>query len=354
VYSEMQERLFLMNGEFHFEAVWVFFLLPLPLLVYALLPRAQSSAAALRVPFYRSLRDLEQSSAGIRTPRLWVMIICWMLLTIAAARPQWIGDNVSVPLSGRDLMMAVDISGSMKVRDMYVNGIPENRLLAVKRVAGDFIERRRGDRIGLILFGTNAYLQAPLSLDRVTVNQLLQESAIGLAGEKTAIGDAIGLAVKRLNDRPGTEKLLVLLTDGTNTAGSTDPIEAARLAALAGLRIYTIGFGSEGSNQSSFFGQSIFSRRNAVDISVLKQVAETTQGKFFRARDTETLQEIYRLIDQFEPVEEELDELKPLIELFYIPLGIALLLTFGFAGFALFRGLVPAKISSNLSKKVLS
>ncbi len=340
-----------MNGEFHFEAAWVFFLLPLPFFVYRFLPKAHSSAAALRVPFYDSLGDLDQSKVNVRTPRLWFMLICWVLLLIAAARPQWIGDNASVPLSGRDLMMAVDISGSMKARDMYVNGIPENRLLAVKRVAGDFIEGRRGDRIGLILFGTNAYLQAPLSLDRVTVNQLLQESAIGLAGEKTAIGDAIGLAVKRLNDRPGTEKVLVLLTDGTNTAGSTDPIEAARLAAIAGLRIYTIGFGSEGSNQRSFFGQSFFNRRNSVDIAVLKEVAAVTEGRFFRAKDTETLKEIYRIIDQFEPVEEDLDELKPKLELFYIPLGLVLLLTLGFAGFALMRIFISSSHQSNLSRK---
>ena len=141
-----------MDGEFHFEAVWVFILLPLPLLIYRFLPRAQSSAVALRVPFYRSLDTLDQSQAGVTTPRLWLLLIFWVLLTIAAARPQWIGDNASVPLSGRDLMLAVDISGSMKARDMYVNGIPENRLLAVKQVAGDFIERRRGDRIGSVSY----------------------------------------------------------------------------------------------------------------------------------------------------------------------------------------------------------
>jgi len=324
-----------MHGDFHFEAVWVFLLLPLPLLVYRFFPRAENSAAALKVPFYQSLENLEGGKPGMRSSRLWFMLLCWVLLVIATARPQWIGENTAVPLSGRDLMMAVDISGSMKARDMYLNDRPENRLSAVKRVAGDFIKRRKGDRIGLVLFGTNAYLQAPLSLDRITVDQLLQESAIGLAGEKTAIGDAIGLAVKRLNNRPGAEKLLVLLTDGANTAGETNPLDAANLAALAGLRIYTIGFGTDSSGQNSFFGQNLFSRRNAVDIATLREVATITKGRFFRATDTESLQQIYQLIDQLEPVEQEIDELKPLYELFYIPLGLVLILTFGFASITL-------------------
>ncbi|MBX2867980.1 MAG: VWA domain-containing protein [Acidiferrobacterales bacterium] len=318
-----------MSGEFQFQALWVFVLLPLPWLVYRMLPRAHHNSAALKVPFYTSLESLEKGTPRLRSSRLWLILLCWLLLVISAARPQWIGEHTSVPLTGRDLMMAVDISGSMKARDMYFNHQPENRLEAVKRVAGDFIQRRKGDRIGLILFGTNAYLQAPLSLDRITVDQLLQESAIGLAGEKTAIGDAIGLAVKRLNDRPGTEKLLVLLTDGANTAGETNPLDAAELAKLAGLRIYTIGFGSDASGQKSFFGQNLFSRRNAVDIATLREVATITSGKFFRATDTETLEEIYRLIDRLEPVEQELDDLKPLYELFYIPLGFALFLSFG-------------------------
>ncbi len=324
-----------MSGEFHFQALWAFLFLPLPWLVHRLLPRAQQTSAALKVPFYRSLESLEKGAPKFRSSRLWFMLICWLLLVLAAARPQWIGEHTSVPLTGRDLMMAVDISGSMKARDMYFNDRPENRLDAVKRVAGDFIERRKGDRIGLILFGTNAYLQAPLSLDRITVNQLLQESAIGLAGEKTAIGDAIGLAVKRLNNRPGSEKLLVLLTDGANTAGETNPLDAARLAALAGLRVYTIGFGTDTSGQRSYFGQNLFSRRNAVDIATLREVAVITNGKFFRATDTETLQEIYRLIDRLEPVEQELDDLKPLYELFYLPLGLTLILSFGYVSWAL-------------------
>jgi Ca-activated chloride channel family protein len=224
-------------------------------------------------------------------------------------------------LTGRDLMLAVDVSGSMKAMDMVHDRRPENRLRAVKRVAGEFIRGRSGDRVGLILFGSRAYLQAPLSLDRQTVDQLLQESAIGIAGERTAIGDAIGLALKRLKDRPGSDRLLILLTDGANTTGEMAPRRAAELAALGGLRIHTIGVGSGNSPglPGLFAGPG-----DGLDEATLRFIAETTGGRYFRATDAETLAQIYELIDEMEPVVESEERFRPVIELFHWPLGVVM------------------------------
>ena len=283
---------------------WLLLVLPLPIFVHRFLPYANTSKAALRVPFFQFLESPKQKR---RTRARWLPIIlltlCWSLLVLAAARPQWLGESTEVPISGRDLMLAVDVSGSMKAADMIYQNRAENRLTTVKRVAGEFIERRTGDRIGLVLFGTRAYLQAPLSLDRKTVNQLLQESVIGIAGEKTAIGDAIGLALKRLKERPGTEKLLVLLTDGANTAGEIDPVKGAALAKLAGLRIHTIGVGGDG--QGGFYNSGFFRKRSDLDEESLSEIARITGGQYFRATDSQSLENIYSLIDQLEPVEDQ-------------------------------------------------
>ena len=229
---------------------WMLLALPLPFLARALLPRAgEAREAGLKVPSLAHFAVLTNRSDAeqLRNWRFWIAAVAWVLLVLAAARPERIGDDVDVPVSGRNLMLAVDLSGSMDARDFELGSRRVDRLTALKAVASDFIQRREGDRIGLILFGERAYLQAPLTLDRETVNTLLMESFIGLAGEKTAIGDAITLAVKRLYEKGADagEHVLVLLTDGANTAGAVDPLKAAELAAQTGLRIYTIGIGAE-------------------------------------------------------------------------------------------------------------
>jgi Ca-activated chloride channel family protein len=191
-----------MNIDFSF--VWIFLILPLPLLVMLLLPAADSTQiSTIRVPFYAAMHaQLQQQTSGLSRYRLIVAIVIWLLLVISAARPQSVGEAIQLPVQGRNLMLAVDLSGSMETDDMLIGKRQVSRLAAVKAVAGEFIDRRAGDRLGLILFGDRAYLQAPLTLDRKTVNTLLQESAIGLAGKKTAIGDAIGLSIKRLRKEP--------------------------------------------------------------------------------------------------------------------------------------------------------
>ena len=312
--------------------IWpeIFFALPLPLLFYLLLPEARSSAGkALKIPFFKELAEFSDSTSKKSSSWLKIIaVISWILLILAGARPQWIGEPLSTPISGRDLLLAVDISGSMKVKDMKIDGEAVNRLTMIKKVAGDFIERRQGDRIGLILFGTRAYLQAPLSLDRKTINQFLQESMIGIAGEKTAIGDALGLAVKRLHVRPGKRKVLILLTDGANTAGSIEPLKAAELAKTDNITIYTIGIGAERMVVDTFFGRRVMSPSADLDEESLTKIAQLTGGRYFRARESADLEKIYALVDKLEPVESEDYSLRPIHELFPWPLGCALVLAF--------------------------
>ena len=307
---------------------WALLLLPLPLLVrYALPAAGDYRDAALRVPF---LDDFADSQAS-RKPELsrWLLLlagIAWLCLVIAAARPQWLGEQVDIPISGRDLMLAVDLSGSMQIEDFSINGQTVDRLTATKRVAKKFIELRQGDRLGLILFGRQAYLQTPLTFDLHTVNTLLQEAAIGLAGKETAIGDAIGLAIKRLRDKAKDSRVLILLTDGANTAGEVEPLKAAELAAEQGLKIYTIGIGADEMVRYSIFGARRINPSADLDEKTLGAIAETTGGRYFRARNTAELEQIYQLLDQLEPVEQESQSFRPRSALYYWPLSLALVL----------------------------
>jgi Ca-activated chloride channel family protein len=311
---------------------WMLLALPLPFIVRALLPEAnQLQEAGLRVPSFSGFSMLSERSRTetLINWRFWVATIAWLLLVVSAARPERIGDELEVPVSGRNLMLAVDLSGSMDQKDFELAGRRVDRLTATKAVASDFIGRREGDRIGLILFGERAYLQVPLTLDRETVKVLLMEAFIGLAGEKTAIGDAITLAVKRIHDQeedPG-EQVLVLLTDGANTAGEVDPMKAAELAAQVGLRIYTIGIGAEQLEVASIIGGRRRVNPSAdLDEETLTGIAELTGGRYFRATDTATLQDIYRLVDELEPVEEPEAGFRPVKSLYYLPLTGAFVL----------------------------
>ena len=311
---------------FSFAWPWMFLLLPVPVLVYRLLPAAKTTQAALRVPFYEPIsRISENRLKSSRTSRKLVMTLIWCLLLCASARPQWIGETQPIAVSGRALMMAVDISESMKSRDMLIEDELVDRVAAVKLVAKEFIERRTGDRIGLILFGSQAYLQTPLSFDRKTVNTFLQEAVIGIAGRKTAIGDAVGLAIKRLRDqdRGDIDNVLILLTDGANTAGIMEPLQAAQLARSANLKIYTIGVGADPAMVNRLFGQRLLNASSDLDEETLISMAQATGGKYFRARDGDSLEQIYGIIDELEPVRDESKFLRPITELFYLPLALA-------------------------------
>jgi Ca-activated chloride channel family protein len=309
---------------------WALLALPLPLIIRYLLPEAKgTSEAGLRVPSIDSFSTLVDRSGReqLLNWRFWVSVLAWILLVVAASRPERIGDELDVPVAGRNLMLAVDLSGSMDQKDFELAGRRVDRLTATKAVATDFIERREGDRIGLILFGERAYLQVPLTLDRETVNVLLLEAFIGLAGEKTAIGDAITLAVRRVHEQEKDEgdQVLVLLTDGANTAGEVEPLKAAELAQQVGLRIYTIGIGAEKLEVASLVG----GRRNInpsadLDEDTLTQIAGLTGGRYFRATDTASLQDIYKLVDELEPVEEPESGFRPVKSYYFYPLGMAI------------------------------
>ena len=305
----------------------VFVLLPLPLLVYWLLPStAAGRQAALQVPVIEdfSFDTVFGERATVRRWRRWLSLLAWLLLVLAASRPQWLGESIAIPVSGRDLMLAVDLSDSMRTGDFVIEGEQVNRLQATKRVASEFIERRRGDRLGLILFGTRAYLQTPLTFDSKTVNRLLQESAIGLAGERTAIGDAIGLAIKRLDLESENSRVLILMTDGANTAGEVTPLKAAQLAAERGLRIYTIGIGADEQIEDTWFGQRRVNPSAQLDEKTLREIATLTGGRYFRARDSQELAQIYLLLDELEPLPRDSRNLRPVRSLFMWPLAFVL------------------------------
>lgn len=314
-----------------FQLEWplVLLLLPLPILInFALAGRVQQHQAALRVPSIADFR-LGQSAARTLPRRRWrqiLSVLAWVLLVLAACRPQWLGESIAIPVSGRDLVLAVDLSDSMRTADFRIRDQQVNRLQAARHVASEFIERRRGDRLGLILFGTQAYLQTPLTFDTTTVNQLLQEAAIGLAGERTAIGDAIGLALKRLNEDSGHQRVLVLMTDGANTAGEVSPLRAAQLAAARGLKIYTIGIGADEEIETTWFGLRKSIPAAQLDEESLRQIAEITGGQYFRARDAEELVGIYALLDELEPLPQDAQNLRPVKALFVWPLALALFL----------------------------
>ena len=308
---------------------WALLALPLPLIIRYLLPEAKGlSEAGLRVPSIDSFSTLKDRSGKeqLLNWRFWLATIAWLLLVLAAARPERIGEELDVPVAGRNLMLAVDLSGSMDQKDFELGGRRVDRLTATKAVASDFIERREGDRIGLILFGERAYLQVPLTLDRKTVNILLMEAFIGLAGEKTAIGDAITLAVRRVHEQEKDEgdQVLVLLTDGANTAGEVQPIKAAELAQQVGLRIYTIGIGAEQLEVASLVGGRRRINPSAdLDEDTLTKIAGLTGGRYFRATDTASLQDIYKLVDELEPVEEPESGFRPVKSYYFYPLGLA-------------------------------
>ena len=315
----------------HFDWPWLLLALPLPLLVRWLLPaQTPVEQAALKVPFLDDFGS--DSPSKVSSQQQWPLIlaaIAWILLVLASCRPQWMGEPIEQAVSGRDLMLAVDVSGSMQQEDFVINHQRVDRLTATKHVATDFIDRRVGDRVGLILFGTTAYVQTPLTFDHKTVATLLDEAFIGITDDKpaTSIGDAIGLAVKRMGDQQANSHVLILLTDGANTAGEVSPLQAAELAASHHLKIYTIGIGADEMIVRSLFGAQRVNPSSDLDEKTLTAIADKTGGKYFRARNVQELEKIYQLLDQLEPVEKDKQYFRPLSELYPWPLGLALLLT---------------------------
>jgi Ca-activated chloride channel homolog len=310
---------------FHLAWPWMALLLPVPWIMLRLRRTAEPGGSALYLPFAASVETPAVSAARPGyAPTL--LAAAWALLVLAAMRPQWLGQPLPAPVHGREIMLAIDCSGSMATQDMG----GASRLEIAQIVAGRFIDQRRGDQIGLILFGTRPYLQAPLTADLSTVHQFLDRAVVGVAGPQTAIGDAIGLAIKELRQRerpragaPGRQSVLILLTDGGNDAGVVQPIEAARVAAQTRLRIFTIGVGA--AAEPSLLG---FDTGNTeLNVGLLRKIVSITGGEYFRATNPQALQAVYRRINQLEPPVAHHQWLRPAAEWFNWPLALALLLS---------------------------
>lgn len=299
---------------------WALILLPLPLLVYKLLPR-ESQQAEIKLAY---LPDNTHSNKPKQKLQKTLSIAIWTLLIIACARPVWFGDPIEFQPKYRDLMLVVDLSGSMQKEDMNLDGEFTDRLTAVKKVLSDFVAKRKGDRLGVVLFGDHAYLQTPLTADRQAVIQQINQTVIGLVGQSTAMGDGIGLGTKTFVDSNAPQRVMVLLSDGGNTAGVLDPIEAAEIAKKYNATIYTVGVGAGEMMVKEFFMTRKVDTAADLDEKTLTRIAEVTGGQYFRARDTEQLENIYETINQLEPVSSDTQTWRPQSEWFRYPLSAAL------------------------------
>lgn len=312
-----------MLNDLSFVWPWMALLWPLPWLVRRFWP-ARPTSFALAIPDAPSAATAGTTPGATPAP-FWAWL-GWTALVLAALRPQLAGEPIALPSEGRDIMLAVDISGSMNEEDVVWNGRVLSRLEVVQAAAGEFLRGRRGDRIGLVLFGETAHLYTPLSLDTATAADMLSEVEVGLAGQKTAIGDALAIAIEHLLDASvAEERVIVLLTDGENNAGDISPEKAASLAGEAGIRIHTIGLDGEQRNRRGLFDALT---RRGVDAAQLQRIAELAAGRSFVARGGRSLQEVYTELDRIEarPVAEEVR--LPPQGMYWIPLLVGFL--FGF------------------------
>lgn len=302
---------------------WLFVLLPVPLLIYRFSP-AIKQQAAIHLPYL-------PAQTVTAKPRHWwikaLAVAIWICLVTAAARPVWYGDPVTTSPKHRDLMLVVDLSYSMSQEDMKSGDQFIDRLSSVKQVLSDFIRKREGDRLGLILFADHAYLQTPLTLDRNTISEQLNRAVLRLIGTKTAIGEGIGLATKTFIDGDAPQRVMILLSDGSNTSGVMDPMEAAKIAKKYHTTIYTVGVGAGEMMVKDFFMSRKVNTAQDLDEKTLKAIADTTGGRYFRARNQQDLQTIYDTINQLEPITNATQTWRPQTEWFGYPLALALLLS---------------------------
>lgn len=319
---------------FEFANPWMFVILPLPLLVYLLFPAYKESQDSIRVPFFKRLVELtgQTPTRGavilqrVLFQKLWVPLT-WVLLVSGLGKPQWLADPIEHTKSARDLMIAVDLSGSMEATDFKAaDGKQISRLAAIKLVLAEFAEQREHDRLGLIVFGDSPYLQAPFTEDHRTWLTLLEETEIAMAGQSTMFGDAIGLAIKLFESSETENRVLIVLTDGNDTGSKVPPIEAAKVAERKDVTIYTIAVGDPET-----VGEE------ALDMEVLQSVADITGGSAYQALDRTDLQRIYQDIARLEPEEYETLSFRPRLSLHHYPLVIIVIGYLLFFGLMMFR-----------------
>ena len=305
---------------------WLLILLPLPLAVIWLVPPHRERVQAIRIPFFREITRAAgieaHDGAGILARsrvQLVAAVLIWTLSVVALARPERLGDPVTVETAARDIVLALDISGSMDERDFTgADGQRQQRLAAVKEVIARFIDERDGDRVALIVFGTRAFVQAPFTEDLASLGGFLDQIRVGMAGPNTALGDAIGLAVRTFDASEIDDRLLILLSDGADTGSRMPPINAASIAAERGVTIFTVGVGDpKGSGEGR------------VDLDTLARVAETTGGRSYYASDQAALAEIYDEIDTLTPRKTDSLSFRPREDMTHLPLALALLVLVG-------------------------
>ncbi|MDP4528170.1 VWA domain-containing protein [Alkalimonas delamerensis] len=308
---------------------WLLLLLPLPWLIRG--KRAESGQALKLKPLLQLASQSPQTEASWRRARSWCAALIWLCLLVAATEPRWYGEPVQIPQQARDIMLVIDLSGSMTIEDMHWQGRSIDRVEAVQILTRDFLKRRQGDRVGLILFADAAYQLTPLTLDLTTVQKMLDEVVVGMAGRRTAIGEGIGLAVKRFNELESSNKVIVFLSDGASNTGNISPEESLELAKAAGVRIHAVGIGATEMVQQGLFGPRVVNPSHDLDEPLLIRMAEETGGQYFRATNMEEFEQMYRLLDELEPIERETLSYRPQRSLVHWPLATALLLSLALA-----------------------
>lgn len=313
--------------------MWPWFALVLPLVwgVRRLLKPAEPihpTSGAIRVPFWDRLYAIKTARVSAEVSKLsrWFCLGAWIFLVLAAMRPIWWGEPIANQKSSHNIMLALDVSGSMEEPDFDLNRRPATRLQILKVVSDEFIQSRTGDNLGIVIFGSEAYTYAPLSPDIQTLRELLGEIGIGIAGNQTAIGDALALAVQGVASVPTDSQIVILMSDGMSNAGRVSVDEAVKLATGQGIKVYTVGIGSDAKMIQDFFGLIQINPSQSLDEKTLQEIAQKTGGRYFRAKSTQELADIYAMINQLEPVERETEYIRPRKDLFFIPLLIAMLL----------------------------
>lgn len=310
---------------------WAFWLLVLPLLVWKFVPVARQHKPAVRVPFFDRVKGSADEADGAVLKRHhlpWVgRGVLWVLLIVALARPMWVEDPIERSVPTRDLLLAVDLSGSMEKEDFASSsGEMVDRLTAVREVLGEFLTEREGDRVGLVVFGNSPFLLAPFTTDLELSRQLLEETAVGMAGPRTAFGDAIGLGIRIFEDSTAPAKTMIVLTDGNDTSSSLPPAEAAKVARDREITIYTVAMGDP---------ETVGEEK--LDQKALENVAKEAGGKFFLALDRKELEGIYDELNQIETSETKTVSFRPRRDLYFWPLGAALVLSFLIQGRSLLK-----------------
>jgi Ca-activated chloride channel family protein len=311
---------------FEFAWWWILLLFPLPLLARAALPAAARQQQSLHLA--HAGRFISPRSVSLRpTASVWLLPgLVWLLLLSALAQPQWVGEPVPLQQERREMMIALDLSASMQADDMMLDGRQVSRLEAAHSILAEFIERRHGDRVGLIVYADNAYVYTPITSDLNTVAELAREAQLGLAGQRTAMGDAIGLSIRYFSEREADERVILMLTDGMLNGGVIDAEEAMQLATSHDVKVHSIGIGSDEMVVRGLFGDRRINPSADLDEAFLTELAERTGGRYFRARNTDDMRAIYALLDDIEPVSDDENSMRPRRALTHWPLAAAALL----------------------------